>query len=78
MHWQFMPPERFLRCHSSYERHPQEYDVEDSELNNASYYGRIFAKSGGIAKDIADVAKEMGVEGVKPIAMNGIANARLL
>ncbi|MBR7024069.1 MAG: hypothetical protein IKI09_11485, partial [Bacteroidales bacterium] len=40
------------------------------------YYGRIFAKSGGIAKGIADVAKEMGVEGVKPIAMNGIAECK--
>ena len=54
----------------------KKYDVEDSELNNASYYGRIFAKSGGIAKGIADVAKEMGVEGVKPIAMNGIAECK--
>ena len=50
--------------------------MEDSELNNASYYGRIFAKSGGIAQGIADVAKEMGVEGVKPIAMNGIAECK--
>lgn len=56
----------------------KKYDVEDSELNNASYYGRIFAKSGGIAKGIADVAKEMGVEGVKPIAMNGIAECTAL
>lgn len=54
----------------------KKYDVEDSELNNASYYGRIFAKSGGIAKGIADMAKEMGVEGVKPIAMNGIAECK--
>lgn len=38
-----MPPERFLRCHSSYERHP-------------------------LAK--------LGVEGVKPIAMNGIAECK--
>ena len=50
--------------------------MEDSELNNASYYGRIFAKSGGIAHGVADVAKAMGVEGVKPIAMNGIAECK--
>ena len=50
--------------------------MEDSLLNNASYYGRIFAKSGGIAHGIANVAKEMGVEGVKPVAMNGIAECR--
>lgn len=50
--------------------------MEDSELNNASYYGRIFAKSGGIAQGIVDVARDMGVEGVKPIAMNGIAECK--
>lgn len=46
--------------------------LEDSELNNASYYGRIFAKSGGIAKGITDVAASLNVEGVKAVAMNGI------
>ena len=45
---------------------------EDSELNNASFYGRIFAKSGGITQGITDVAAQMGIEGVKPVAMNGI------
>lgn len=50
--------------------------MEDSELNNASYYGRIFAKSGGITQGVADVAKALGVEGVKPIAMNGIAECK--
>ena len=50
--------------------------MEDSELNNASYYGRIFAKSGGIAHGVADVAEAMGVQGVKPIAMNGIAECK--
>ncbi len=50
--------------------------MEDSELNNASYYGRIFAKSGGISQGVVDVTRDMGVEGVKPIAMNGIAECR--
>ena len=50
--------------------------MEDSELNNASFYGRIFAKSGGIAQGVVDVAKAMNVEGVKPIAMNGILECR--
>lgn len=50
--------------------------MEDSELNNASYYGRIFAKSGGTSQGIVDVAKEMAMEGVKPIAMNGIAECK--
>ncbi len=50
--------------------------LEDSLLNNASYYGRIFAKSGGIAKGVADVAASMGIEGVKPVAMNGIEECK--
>ena len=50
--------------------------LEETALDNASFYGRIFAKSGGITQGIADVAKEMGVEGVKPLAMNGIDECR--
>jgi iron only hydrogenase large subunit-like protein len=49
---------------------------EDSTLDNASYYGRIFAKSGGIAQGVAYVAGKMGIEGVKPVAMNGIDQCR--
>ncbi len=51
-------------------------ELEDSELNNASYYGRIFAKSGGITKGITDVAATLGVEGLNPIVMNGIEECR--
>ncbi len=50
--------------------------LEDSALDNASYYGRIFAKSGGIAKGIKDVGEEMGID-VKPIAMSGIDECRV-
>lgn len=46
--------------------------LEDSELDNASYYGRIFAKSGGITQGIQDVANSLGVEGLKPCTMNGL------
>ncbi len=49
---------------------------EDSTLDNASFYGRIFAKSGGIAQGVAYVAGKMGIEGVKPVAMNGIDQCR--
>lgn len=49
---------------------------EDSILDNASYYGRIFAKSGGIAQGVAHVAETMGVTGVKPVSMNGIDQCR--
>lgn len=49
--------------------------LEDSSLDNASYYGRIFAKSGGIAKGIKEIGTEMGLD-VKPIAMSGIDECR--
>jgi len=51
--------------------------LDDTELNNASYYGRIFAKSGGISQGVVDVAASLGVEGIKPIAMNGITECKL-
>ena len=51
-------------------------ECEDTELDNASYYGRIFAKSGGVAQGVAHVAQELGVEGVRSIAMNGIDQCR--
>lgn len=51
-------------------------ELEDTELNNASYYGRIFAKSGGITKGITDVAASLGVEGLNPIVMNGIEECK--
>ena len=37
--------------------------LEETSLDNASFYGRIFAKSGGIAQGVADVAKEMASRG---------------
>ncbi len=49
---------------------------EDTILDNASFYGRIFAKSGGLALGVADVATSLGVEGVKPCVMNGIDQCR--
>lgn len=51
--------------------------LPDTELNNASYYGRIFAKSGGIAQGVKDVAKALGVEGIEPLAMNGIDECKI-
>lgn len=49
---------------------------EDTTLDNASYYGRIFAKSGGLAQGVAYVAGQLGVDGVKPQVMNGIDQCR--
>ena len=49
---------------------------EDTHLDNASFYGRIFAKSGGIAQGVAHVAGKLGVDGVRPVVMNGIDQCR--
>ena len=49
---------------------------EDTRLDNASFYGRIFAKSGGIAQGVAHVAEKLGIEGVTPCVMNGIDQCR--
>ncbi|HIX07134.1 MAG TPA: 4Fe-4S binding protein, partial [Candidatus Borkfalkia faecipullorum] len=57
-------------------RHINVESLEETSLDNASFYGRIFAKSGGITQGVAEVAKEMGVEGIRPIAMNGIDECR--
>lgn len=46
--------------------------LEESPLDEASYYGRIFAKSGGIKEGVVAVAKEQGIEGIKPVSMNGL------
>ncbi len=35
-------------------------DLEESVLDNASYYGRIFARSGGLADAVAEALKEQG------------------
>jgi len=50
--------------------------LEETSLDNASYYGRIFAKSGGITKGVKDIGAEMGIE-VRPIAMSGIDECRV-
>ena len=49
--------------------------LEESSLDNASYYGRIFAKSGGIAKGVREIGESMGLD-VKPAVMNGIDECR--
>ena len=49
---------------------------EDTHLDNASFYGRIFAKSGGIAQGVAHVAEKLGLQGVNPCVMNGIDQCR--
>lgn len=50
--------------------------MEDTELDNASFYGRIFAKAGGVTRGVKDVGASMGIDGIVPIAMNGITECR--
>lgn len=50
---------------------------EDSPMDDASYYGRIFAKSGGIAKGITNLIEEMNIENLQAISMNGIDECKV-
>lgn len=52
-------------------------EQEDTPLNNASFYGRIFAKAGGIVQGLLNLATESGYEGLKPVYMSGIDECRL-
>ena len=53
-------------------------ELEETVLNNASFYGRIFAQSGGIKEGIEAVAKEQfEIEDLKPVAMNGITDCKV-
>jgi len=57
-------------------RHINTSELEGMPLENASFFGRIFARSGGITDGLMEVAKNLGVEGVKPVAMNGIEECK--
>lgn len=55
------------------------YEIEVSEcqeepLNNASYFGRLFARSGGVADAVATIIKEKNLpeSSYRPTACNGI------
>ena len=49
--------------------------LEDTVLDNASYYGRIFARSGGLSEGVGKLAAEHGFE-AKPIAMSGLEECK--
>lgn len=51
--------------------------LEETVLDNASFYGRIFAKSGGIKEGlIAMGEKHFGIDNLNPISMSGINECR--
>lgn len=55
--------------------------LSEGVLDNASYYGRIFARSGGLSDAVVEALKEQNIDfEVKPVACDGIeqCNAALL
>ena len=52
--------------------------LEEDILDNASYYGRIFARSGGLSDAVAEGLLEQGIEfDLKPAVCNGIEACRV-
>lgn len=53
-------------------------ELEENYLDNASYYGRIFARSGGLCDAVAQALKEQKIEfELKAIPCNGIEECRV-
>lgn len=53
--------------------------LNEDVLDNASYYGRIFARSGGLSDAVAQALKEQGIEGfdLKAVPCDGIEACRI-
>ena len=52
--------------------------LEEDVLDNASYYGRIFARSGGVSDAVAQAMKEQGIEfDLKAVPCDGIEACRM-
>ena len=52
--------------------------LEEDVLDNASYYGRIFARSGGLSDAVAQALKEQGIDfDLKAVACDGIEACKL-
>lgn len=54
-------------------------NLGEDVLDNASYFGRIFARSGGLADAVAQALKEQGLEDfeLKPIICDGIEQCKV-
>ncbi len=53
-------------------------ELEESDLDNASYYGRIFARSGGLSDAVVQALKEQNIDfTVKPAVCDGIEQCRM-
>lgn len=53
--------------------------LDEDVLDNASYYGRIFARSGGLSDAVAEAIKEQGIDNfnLKAVACDGIEACRI-
>jgi iron only hydrogenase large subunit-like protein len=52
--------------------------LEEDVLDNASYFGRIFARSGGLSDAVAQALKEQSIEfDLKPCACDGIEACKM-
>ena len=52
--------------------------LEEGVLDNASYYGRIFARSGGLSDAAAEAMKEQNIDfNIKPVVCDGIEACRM-
>ena len=52
--------------------------LEEGVLDNASYYGRIFARSGGLSVAAAEAMKEQNIDfDLKPVVCDGIEACRM-
>jgi len=53
--------------------------LEEGVLDNASYFGRIFARSGGLSDSVAEALKEQGLTDfvLKPCACDGIEECKI-
>ena len=53
-------------------------ELNEDVLDNASYYGRIFARSGGLTDSVAQAVKELGLDfNVKSAVCSGIEECRV-
>lgn len=53
--------------------------MDEDVLDNASYFGRIFARSGGLSDAVSEALKEQGLEDflLKPCACDGIEECKI-
>jgi iron only hydrogenase large subunit-like protein len=48
------------------------HNIKPTKLEDASFYGRIFAKSGGILTGVKNIVEQTGNKNFRGVAMNGI------